>query len=76
MGIKTLSLVPDVPSGAARDERELALRLAIGPALLAARGYASTEVERNYQEAETLADKLGDREAVFTKRARAVALFL
>jgi predicted ATPase len=31
-----LSLVPDVPSGAARDERELALRLAIGPALLAA----------------------------------------
>ena len=61
-----LSLVPDVPSGAARDERELALRLAIGPALLAARGYASTEVERNYQEAETLADRLGDREAVFT----------
>ena len=61
-----LSLVPDVPSGAARDERELALRLAIGPALLAARGYASTEVERNYQEAGTLADRLGDREAVFT----------
>ena len=61
-----LGLVPDVPSGAARDERELALRLAIGPALLAARGYASTEVERNYQEAETLADRLGDREAVFT----------
>ena len=61
-----LSLVPEVPSDAARDERELALRLAIGPALLAARGYASTEVERNYQEAETLADRLGDREAVFT----------
>ena len=61
-----LGLVPDVPSGAARDERELALRLAIGPALLAARGYASTEVERNYQEAGTLADRLGDREAVFT----------
>ena len=61
-----LGIIPGVPSGAARDERELALRLAIGPALLAARGYASTEVERNYQEAETLADRLGDREAVFT----------
>ena len=61
-----LGLIPDVPSGALRDERELALRLAIGPALLAARGYASTEVERNYQEAGTLADRLGDREAVFT----------
>ncbi|MGA9849158.1 MAG: adenylate/guanylate cyclase domain-containing protein [Roseiarcus sp.] len=61
-----LDLVPDLPPGGARDERELALRLAVGPALLAARGYASTEVERNYREAETLADRLGDREAVFT----------
>jgi tetratricopeptide (TPR) repeat protein len=60
-----LRLVPDLPPGAARDERELVLRLTVGPALLAARGYASIEVERNYREAATLADRLGDREAVF-----------
>ena len=49
-----------------RDRRELAFRLALGPALLAARGYASDEVERNYDDAARLAGSLSDREAAFT----------
>lgn len=61
-----LNLMTDLPAGEERNRQELALRLALGPALLAARGYASNEVERNYQEASRLAEALSDREAVFT----------
>ena len=56
----------ELPPGEERDRQQLAFRLALGPALLAARGYASDEVERNYQEAGRLAEALSDREAVFT----------
>ncbi|HZV06605.1 MAG TPA: adenylate/guanylate cyclase domain-containing protein [Gemmataceae bacterium] len=61
-----LSLMADLPAGEERDRQELVFRLALGPALLAARGYASEEVERNYQEASRLAEALSDREAIFT----------
>ena len=61
-----LNLMADLPRSEERDRQELAFRLALGPALLAARGYASDEVEHNYQEASRLADGLADREAVFT----------
>jgi tetratricopeptide (TPR) repeat protein len=61
-----LNLMADLPSDEERNRHELAFRLALGPALLAARGYASDEVERNYQEASQLAEALSDREAVFT----------
>jgi len=63
---KALSLIAQLPRNEERDRQELAFRLALGPALLAARGYASDEVERNYQEAGRLAETMGDREAVFT----------
>lgn len=61
-----LNLIADLPKNEKRDRRDLSFRLAMGPALLAARGYASDEVERNYLEAARLADALADREAIFT----------
>jgi len=64
--INGLNLMVDLSAGKERDRQELSFRLALGPALLAARGYASDEVERNYQEAGRLAEALSDREAVFT----------
>jgi class 3 adenylate cyclase/tetratricopeptide (TPR) repeat protein len=64
--VNGLNLMADLPASEERNRRELAYRLALGPALLAARGYASDEVERNYQEAGRLAEALSDREAAFT----------
>lgn len=64
--VNGLNLMADLPAGEERNRQELAFRLALGPALLAARGYASDEVEQNYQEASQLAEALSDREAVFT----------
>ena len=61
-----LNLMAELPASEERNQQELAFRLALGPALLAARGYASDEVEHNYQEAGRLAEALSDREAVFT----------
>ncbi|WP_425108339.1 AAA family ATPase [Bradyrhizobium sp.] len=61
-----LNLMAELPPTQERDRQQLAFRLALGPALLAARGYASDEVERNYQEAGRLAEALSDREAMFT----------
>lgn len=61
-----LGLIAELPPGEERDRQQLAFRLALGPALLAARGYASVEVEHNYQEAGRLAEALSDREAMFT----------
>ncbi|HLX18303.1 MAG TPA: adenylate/guanylate cyclase domain-containing protein, partial [Bradyrhizobium sp.] len=61
-----LNLMAELPPSEELDRQQLAFRLALGPALLAARGYASEEVERNYQEAGRLAAALSDREAVFT----------
>jgi class 3 adenylate cyclase/tetratricopeptide (TPR) repeat protein len=61
-----LALMDKMPKGEQLDRQELSLRLALGPALLAARGYASADVERNYESANVLADRLGNHEAAFT----------
>jgi len=61
-----LGLVAALPEGKERDKQELSFRLSLGLPLLATRGYASTEVERNYEAASALAARLGDREAQFT----------
>jgi len=45
--INGLNLMADLPASEERNRQELAFRLALGPALLAARGYASDEVEHN-----------------------------
>jgi class 3 adenylate cyclase/tetratricopeptide (TPR) repeat protein len=63
---KGLELIAALPSNEERNKQELSFRLLLGLPLLATRGYASTEVERNYEAASELADRLGDREARFT----------
>jgi predicted ATPase len=61
-----LALTAKMPKGEALDRQELSLRLALGPPLLATRGYASNDVELNYGTANRLAEALADREAAFT----------
>jgi class 3 adenylate cyclase/predicted ATPase len=60
-----LSLTNTMPRSDQVQRKELLLRLALGPALLATRGYASEEVEQNYEAAHALAGNLGDKEAAF-----------
>ncbi len=60
-----LALTAKMPKSKALEREELSLRLALGPALLATRGYASAHVERNAEAANRLAESLGDQEALF-----------
>jgi len=48
-----------------RGQMELELRIALGTALIAAKGYAAQEVNENYTRAIGLGGQLGDREKVF-----------
>jgi class 3 adenylate cyclase/tetratricopeptide (TPR) repeat protein len=63
---KGLELIAALPAGEDRDRQELSFRLSLGLPLLATRGYAASEVERNYEAASALAERLDDREARFT----------
>src|SRR6266540_3545945 len=56
---QALDLLGKLAPGPARDREELSLRLALGPALQATRGYATPEVEQNYARARQLADEVG-----------------
>jgi predicted ATPase len=60
--IRLLQSLPETP---ARDERELALQLALGPALMASRGYGAPEVEATYARAHELCRHLGSHPNVF-----------
>jgi class 3 adenylate cyclase/tetratricopeptide (TPR) repeat protein len=64
-----LEMLPDTPE---RARHELALLLALGPALVAIRGYAAPEVRRAYAAAVTLSDRFGD---VATRFAALCGLF-
>ncbi|HTQ80899.1 MAG TPA: AAA family ATPase, partial [Thermoanaerobaculia bacterium] len=48
-----------------RDRQELDLRTVLGPALVAARGFAVPEVEENYARAQTLCEQVGDAPQLF-----------
>jgi hypothetical protein len=56
-GIEALSGVADTSE---RAHLELALQLALGPALMITRGFNAPERERAYQAAQRLSDRLGD----------------
>ena len=56
---QALDLLGKLAPGPTRDREELSLRLALGPALQATRGYATPEVEQNYARARQLADEVG-----------------
>jgi class 3 adenylate cyclase/predicted ATPase len=54
-----LELIATLPNAPEQLDEELALRLAIGGPLMAAKGYAAPEVERTYSRAWALCDQLG-----------------
>jgi Phage integrase family len=60
-----IQLTQALPAGQARDERELALQLALGPALMATRGYGAAEVEETYARARELCRHLGSGPNLF-----------
>jgi predicted ATPase len=53
-------LLPAIPETPARDQQELALQIALGPALSAIKGAAAPEVERTYARARGLCAQLGE----------------
>lgn len=55
-----LKLLDELPETPERDRRELALQLAVGPALMAVRGWAAPEVERAYTRGRKLGEQLGE----------------
>jgi len=60
-----LDLLKRLPDTRERACKELALRLTLGPALIAARGYASPDVEENYTRAMCLCEKGGEVSQLF-----------
>ena len=62
-GLEVLGALPDGPE---RARRELDLLTAIGPALIATKGYAAPEVERAYRRALELCQELGDTSRQFS----------
>ncbi len=55
-----LALLDALPQTRARDQRELGLQLALGPALMAARGQGTSEMRQAYARARVLGQQLGE----------------
>lgn len=68
-----LDLLDAEPPGRHRDERELALRTALGAALVAINGYGASEVFDTYRRAWELCERLGTRPDPPVVRALALA---
>ncbi|WP_042877566.1 adenylate/guanylate cyclase domain-containing protein [Cupriavidus necator] len=64
-----LALLKGQPDTPERARQELSLRLAIGPALIAARGFASSEVEATYSRALALCGQVGETPQLFPTQA-------
>jgi tetratricopeptide (TPR) repeat protein len=62
---KALDLIRDVTQDPDRDREELAIRVALGPPLIAIRGYGDREVERTYERARTLCETIGEAPDLF-----------
>ncbi|MEM5318271.1 adenylate/guanylate cyclase domain-containing protein [Paraburkholderia sp. JHI869] len=60
-----LALLERLPETPERARQELALRLSLGPALMAARGYAAPDVEATYTRALALCEQIGDSSQLF-----------
>jgi predicted ATPase len=61
-GLELLATLPDTP---ARAQQELDLRLALGPALMATKGFAAPEVEQTYARARVLCSRVGETPQLF-----------
>jgi predicted ATPase len=55
-----LELLAPLPTTPARDQQELDLRIALGPALMATKGQAAPEVEQTYTRARVLCAQMGE----------------
>ncbi|NIR28202.1 MAG: AAA family ATPase [Gammaproteobacteria bacterium] len=62
---KGLQMLETLPEGKERDERELRFLIALGPALMATRGWDAAEVEQVYDRARNLARHTAHVEALF-----------
>ena len=60
-----LELLVSLPEGLDRLRQELRLQLAVGPALIAVKGFAAPETERAYARALELCERLGDLPEVY-----------
>ncbi|MBN3785451.1 adenylate/guanylate cyclase domain-containing protein [Burkholderia sp. Ac-20353] len=60
--LELLERLPDTPE---RAHQELTLRLALGPALMAVRGYGAPDVEANYTRALALCEQAGETSQLF-----------
>jgi predicted ATPase/class 3 adenylate cyclase len=56
-GLELLARLPDTPE---RTQQELTLQTALGPALIATKGYAALEVEQTYARARELCQQIGE----------------
>jgi predicted ATPase len=61
-GLELLKTVPDTPE---RLQQELALQMALGPALMATRGFAVPEVEKSFVRAQELCERIGATPQLF-----------
>ena len=63
---KALDLLETLPETPERDREELALNIALGPALMVTTGWSAPEVERTYQRGRELAQRVGEPSELFT----------
>jgi predicted ATPase len=63
--VRALVLLSGLPEDVERDHRELELQRALGPALMAVKGYAAPEVERAYTRTRELCERLDDPREFF-----------
>jgi predicted ATPase len=61
-GLQLLQPLPDTP---ARAQQELTLQIALGPALMASKGYAAPEVEEAFARARELCQRIGETPQLF-----------
>ena len=60
-----IDIVPHLPEGAEREKSELALLLALGPAIQALKGLGASEAEQVFLRARELSERVGDTGAAF-----------
>jgi DNA-binding winged helix-turn-helix (wHTH) protein/predicted ATPase len=62
---RALELLASLPDSPERTEQEVAIQIALGPALMATEGWGAPEVERAYARARALCERMGDPPQLF-----------
>jgi predicted ATPase/class 3 adenylate cyclase len=62
---QALEVIKHLPEGKQTTEKAVNIRIDLGPALIAAAGFAAPEVEENYRRARELCEQLGDTPKLF-----------